>query len=431
MPLSLPRLFAAALVLALGACGDVRPLDDAPAGSDTSAEAGTQATASAPAPAPLDASTKPKPDSCELTHQLEVWSDSSVARRRYGSFLTVQFALLEVASPSSGTPVAPVDTAQATLACRAALEQNMNAFLRAYRQITLATVLTEDFVSKLTEIGPKIGSFADSANRIDPVVDGSANPANSTNAKRPPPEAPTVHQVDVPRVWLAALIAAIAITGVLLGYALRRLGEIIRHSEHELRESQRRHMDGVREKITESTRSLKDDVGKAQVPTLTEMTFSINRVGTEVTMLRERVEESLRGGAGVGASLEEPVHAERYSDGGKETFALDPDPYGNHQWEETAVDVRPVNGGSTSIYADTYGVFNVRWVRDSAVEAQLLVNSRKTLSAAHRDRLDAAFQSEAPRGTGRYHTVQYARCTWDPVTKQGRIIAPGRVEEVG
>ncbi|HEU4560720.1 MAG TPA: hypothetical protein VFS20_22900 [Longimicrobium sp.] len=397
-------------------------MDDAPAATDTAVKADTTKAANTPtlAPAPPNAPAAAAPDTCVLNRALAAWSDSSLAAGLYGNFLTAQFALREVAPASAraGASAAPVDTARTNPACRAARERNLDQFLGAYREATPGTVLTRDFVGKLTEIG-RLLAASDTANRNDPA----SRDTTSVDA-RP--------AVQVPWEWLAALLALVVAAGVAVGYVLRRLARSLREAERhrsEIEHRQVKQLGEIQSVCGQIHRSavIREDLGTVQQQTVAEIQNHFGRVRTEMAMLRESLANRTGGGSGTASTRS----GEPWLDGddGESTLVLDADPYGNAEWEEATVDVRSADGGPTTIHADSMGVFTVRWVRDGA-QARLSVDPSRALGAAFRDKLYAAFRCGGqPRGSGRYHTVHEAHCTWDPVTGQGRITRQGLVEE--
>lgn len=432
--------FAVALMLAPGACDNARPLGDAPADPDAIREAdpqegGTGASAPLPKQEPAEAAA----DTCELRRELQAWSDSSLATARYGTYVVVRLAMMENEASPLRTPEvsAALDSSDAvvSMVCRTAHTQELNSFLASYRRVRPSTVLTQDVVRTLSDVStPIAASVSDTADSGGPATRDSANQWESNDTESRLSDVPAFNRVDLPWIWLVALIGFITVAAAALGYALWRLGGMIRRFERWVQESHRRNFQRVGEQIDQSVSSLKNAQEKtlkdAQQQALTETKNYFGRISNEVAILRERVMESLRGKGGTGA-LSGADGGMFYADGRTDEIVLGPDSFA--EWEKNTVDVRLAEGGSATIHADdTYGVFIVRWVRDSGEEARLSVDPSKLLGAVYRDKLDAAFQCQGvARGTGRYRTVEEARCTWDPATKQGSIIQHGRVEEVG
>jgi hypothetical protein len=437
---SLPCLVAAALVLVLGACKG-RPRAHTSTRAETMEQADTaQASDRPPAPAapPTHASAQASTDSCELTRELQAWSASST-EKRYAVQVAAQLALMEVVSapaPKPGDSTATGDTVAGKQACEAARKRDFDGFLAAYRDLNRATVLDQDFVGKLTAVGRQVaaGPRTSAIRFTPPALDSMEQEPDSMNAEVRPQD-PVINDVEVPREWLAALVALVVLAGGVLGYALWRLGRAIGNSEQRLQQSHDRQQAQfvvVRDQIDRSARQLQEDVGNAQQTTRDEVKNCFGLVRTEVAMLRERMAESRRGDADPDASSAWSGDSRLEGDRGENTLVLDADPYGMAEWEEATVDVRPVSGGPTAISADNIGVFRVRWVRDADAQARLSVDPSRALGAAFRDKLEAAFRCQGPRsGTDRWNTVQDALCTWDPGTRQGRITRQGVVEEAG
>lgn len=431
------RLFAAALVLALGAC-KARPMDDTTVVVDSTANADTsQKSASAPAPAPSDA----PPATCELGHALEAWGDSVLAEKRYGVYVTVRLAHMEVESQSTGRLPSTADTTATASACDAARERRLEPFLEAYRRGMPATVLTQDVVRTLGETaGPIARSIVNDTTQIDSPAGDTAKQqqVTDTTTKDPAPEEEIqpVQQVEVPPAWLAALIALITIAGAALIYALwnlsQRLDEWMRplHDTVKGQTSQLASIKAASDQISSSARTLTEGVESVSKQ-LEQQGVSLFETKRQTLDELKRVHSVLASPAkGTGSSSGGSRDAWDEDDA-ENQLGADRASLGNADWEEATVDIQPTPGGLPSIHASPHGVFMVRWVHGSG-EARLSVDPDMVLSAAHGDKLNAAFRCrEAPRGTGHYHTTQPARCTWDPTTSRGKITRPGRVEEVG
>jgi hypothetical protein len=288
-----------------------------------------------------------------------------------------------------------------------------------YRAFAPASMLSPGLVGRLGQLGPRISAFASDSAKLEP----DSTPASAGSV---------VPRVEVPWVWLAALLAVVAIAAAVLWYALRGLSLDLQDAGRQMRDNDIKHGDQVGDvkfscdQILKSSQSLKQDLETAQRQTLAETKNQFAWLRGEMAMLRDSLANRTGGSLGTGAPSGEP----QYRGGGE--LRVSHDPFGHDQWEETVVDVRPADGGSASIHADDMGVFIVRFAPGSAAEARLSVNPSRSIGAALRDRLDAAFRCRGVRrGTDRYHTVQDASCTWDPVTGQGRITHLGEVEEAG
>jgi len=436
---SLARLVAAALVIVLGACKGA-PRVHTSTEAETTEQADTaQASARPPAPAPppTHASAQASTDSCELTRELQAWSTSST-EKRYAVQVAAQLARVEIVSapaPKPGDSTATVDTMTGKQACEAARKRDFNGFLTAYRTLNHETVLDQDFVSKLTAVGRQVAAAprASAIRFTPPAADSVVDQEPDTMNAEVRPQDPVVNAVEVPREWLAGLIALVVLASSVLGYALWRLGRAIGDSEQRLQQSHHRQQEQfvlARDEIDRSARQLQDDVGKAQQTTRDEVKNCFGLVRNEVAMLRERLAESRRGDADPGASPRWSGEPRVEGGRGEIPLVLDADPFGMADWEEATVDVRPASGGPAVISADNIGVFKVRWVRASDAQARLSVDPSRALGAAFRDKLDAAFRCQGRRsGTERWNTVQEALCTWDAGTRQGRITQQGVVEE--
>lgn len=418
MSLFLARVVAASLMLA--ACSrEVRVPEDVALPADSPAGPGAPPVAAAP-PAARDSAAPPPraaADSCRLVPALAARRDSSLATHRYGDYVTLQLALDEVSALAGN-----VDSAATRRACQAAVatDWNLNTFLQSYRPaVRDNTVLKPDVVRTLGRITDPIDSVANAAPAADSVV-------------MPPPA------VEVPRMWVGALIAVVVLAGAGLGIGLWRLGEAIQASGLRLQEGQQRLQaqqsqfgPDLREKVDASTHALKEVVADAHRTTRTEIGGAFSRVGDLVMRLREQLASGPEGGPGTGGSSRRASETGMDVYPGEDMLVLDADPFGNAEWEEAMVDVHPASGGAPTIQAANLGMFKLRWVRGSPAQARLSVDPADTLGAAFREKLDAAFRRQgALRGTDHFQTLQDAVCVWDPAAKQGRIVQQGVVQEV-
>lgn len=431
VPLSRATLFAAALVIAAGAC-KARPFGGARAENEATEQAGrSKAAAAAPraAPAAPNSSSTASSATCELKRELQVWSDSTLVVENYGTHAVLQLIHreLEVEPGAKGTTV---EGAAASRVCAVAQTRDLDRFLRAYRNLKPSTLLTTDFVGEVSGIGRRIGTFArDSVQRVVAPGD-TANAKSGFTAGGDTNLAPPRSRVEVPRTWLAALIAAVAIAGGVLWHTLRGLSRKLPYEMERIQRNYHAMQASQLSEILSQSRSLPRALENTQRLTLAELRHQIGRVCTELAMVRESLARSTEQSSSPGTFSNWPADSGLGADGGGGPLLLAPEAY--IQWENTTVDIRTAEGGSATIHADeTVGVFTVRWARDAGTPAWLSVNPSAVLGAAYVARLDAAFRCErAFGGTGRYRTVHEALCTWDPHSGQGRVEQPGVVEEI-